>query len=284
MSISNSSVLVELNISVWTANKLDRSATAKVTADNNASSNAAKVHKNLMEGTSMRNNIANLATAARAWHHLRTLPWTDGGARLLPTSLFLDYKPQMNMFRTQFDTMVNEFVANYPALVQTAKNYLGDLFNADDYPSPDEVRSKFDFKLSFSPVPEAGDFRLDVPASALAELSQQYEDNFNKRMGEAMREPWAKLRKTLVTMAEKLTDKEGDERTKRYHDSLVDNIKEMCEMLTHLNVTKDPKLEEARREVEKMLAHTSMDLIRESAMARAAAKDKVNSILNQFEW
>lgn len=283
MSITNSSVLVELNISVWTANKLDRGATAKVTADNNASSNAAKVHKNLMEGTTMRNGIANLATAARAWHLMRSLPWADGGQRLLPTSLFLDYKAQMNNYHAAFNAMVDEFVDKYPALVQTAKNYLGNLFDPDDYPSADEVRSKFGFKLTFSPVPESGDFRLDIPADALAELSQQYESNFNTRVAEAMREPWDKLRKTLVAMTEKLTDKEGEDK-KRYHDSLVGNIQDMCGLLTHLNVGKDPKLEEARREVEGMLTGVSMDLIRESAVARATTKEKVDSILKQFEW
>jgi hypothetical protein len=283
MSITNSSVLVELNMSLWTANKLDRGATHKVAADNSASSKAVKVHKNLMEGSTLRNDIANLATACRAWHLARTLPWTDGGQRLLPTSLFLDYKTEMNTFKALFDSKVDEFIDKYPALVQTAQNYLGNLFNPDDYPSADEVRSKFGFRLTFSPVPEAGDFRLDVPASALAELSQQYEENFKTRMAEAMREPWDKLRKTLVAMTEKLTDKEGDDK-KRYHETLIGNIQEMCSMLTHLNITKDPKLEEARREVERMLAGTSIDLIRESAMARATTKSKVDAILKQFEW
>jgi hypothetical protein len=236
-----------------------------------------------MEGTTLRNGIANLATAARAYHLMRSLPWTDGGQRLLPTGLFLDYKTQMNNYHAQFNALVNDFVDKYPALVQTAQNYLGNLFNADDYPSAEEVRSKFGFKLTFSPVPDSGDFRLDIPANALAELSQQYENNFNNRLAEAMREPWDKLRKTLVAMTEKLADTDNDGK-KRYHDSLMDNVKDMCGLLTHLNVSKDPKLEEARREVESMLAGTSMDLIRESALARAETKSKVDAILKQFEW
>ena len=148
MRITNGSVLVELHMSVWTANKLDRGATAKVTADNSASAKAAKVHKNLMEGSHLRDKIASLAAACRAQHLHVTLPWNDGGQRLLPTSYFLEYKTRMNDYRTAFETMVNEFVAEYPALVQTAQNYLGGLFNADDYPSADEVRSKFSFDLS----------------------------------------------------------------------------------------------------------------------------------------
>ena len=48
MSISSSAVLTELNISVWTANKLDRNATEAVLNSNAASRDSAQVRKNLM--------------------------------------------------------------------------------------------------------------------------------------------------------------------------------------------------------------------------------------------
>ena len=54
MSITSSSVLTELNISVWTGQKLDRSATDKVTSDNHAVRDAGQFKKNLMAGTSAR--------------------------------------------------------------------------------------------------------------------------------------------------------------------------------------------------------------------------------------
>ena len=47
MSISASSVLVEQTLRVWTGNKVDKVATQKVTEDNSAVSNAARVKKNL---------------------------------------------------------------------------------------------------------------------------------------------------------------------------------------------------------------------------------------------
>jgi hypothetical protein len=42
MSIASSAVLVELNISVWTANKLDKGATDLVLTSNSASSGSAQ--------------------------------------------------------------------------------------------------------------------------------------------------------------------------------------------------------------------------------------------------
>jgi hypothetical protein len=55
-------------------------------------------------------------------------------------------------------------------------------------------------------------------------------------------------------------------------------------MLTHLNVTNDPKLEAARRQLEQTMAGTDIETIKGSATERAEIKGKVDAILNQFEW
>lgn len=285
MSITSSAVIVEMNISVWTANKLDRSATDKVVSDNAAVSNAAQVRKNLMAGTSMRKDIADFAASCRLWHNARTLPWADKGARLLPTSMFMEYKQEANTRRTQFEQMVNNFVQAYPALVQTSQNYLGGLFNPDDYPDVAEVRDKFGFRMVFSPVPESNDFRLKVAEQDLQELRSQYEESFATRLADAMREPWERLHKLLTGMSAKLTDSETDtEVKKRYHDTLITNAQDMCAMLTHLNVTNDPKLEQARRDLELTMLGADIDEVRESPLARKNIKDKLDAILNQYEW
>jgi hypothetical protein len=277
--------MVEMNISVWTANKIDKSATDKVVSDNLAVQNAAQVRKNLMAGTSMRKDIADYAAGCRLWHNTRTLPWADKGARLLATSLFMDYKAEANVRRATFDKMVDNFMVQYPSLVQTANNYLGTLFNAEDYPSPDKVREKFGFRLVFSPVPEAGDFRLQVAEQDLNDLRQQYEESFNLRLSEAMREPWDRLHKLIAGMSEKLTDADGeDENKKRYHDTLITNAQSLCGMLTHLNITKDPQLEQARRDLELTMLGADIDAIKESPEVRKGMKDKLDAILKQYEW
>lgn len=285
MSITSSAVTVEMNISVWTANKLDRTATEKVVNDNNATQDSGKFHKNLMAGTTLRKEIADYAAGTRLWHNTRTLPWADKGARLLATSLFMDYKTEANIRRDTFNRMVDNFLTQYPALVQTAHNYLGNLFNPADYPSVDEVQSKFGFRLVFSPVPESGDFRLQVAEQDLQDLRQQYEESFSTRLADAMREPWDRLHKLLTGISEKLTDIDGEDETKkRYHDTLITNAQSLCALLTHLNVTKDPQLEQARRDLELTMLGADIDAIKESPEVRKSMKNKVDAILKQYQW
>jgi hypothetical protein len=86
-------------------------------------------------------------------------------------------------------------------------------------------------------------------------------------------------------MSQKLTDVEGDEDTKkRYHDTLITNAQSLCAMLTHLNVTKDPKLEQARRDLEVTMLGADIDVIKDSADVRRDMKSKVDAILKQYEW
>jgi hypothetical protein len=55
-------------------------------------------------------------------------------------------------------------------------------------------------------------------------------------------------------------------------------------MLSHLNITKDPDLERARRALEQVMVGADIDVIKESEAVRQTMKSKVDSILKQFEW
>ena len=283
MSISNSAMLVEMNISVWTGQKVDRGATIKVTDEARATNDAGLFRKNLMAGTTLRKEIADYAALCRTWHNGRTLPWSDKGSRLLPTSMFFDYKQEANARRSYFDSKVTQFIEQYPNLVLAAERSLGDLFNPADYPSIDEVRSKFGFRLVFSPVAESGDFRIDVGNSELAELRAQYESAYESRVQEAMQTAWDKLHDVLTTMSEKLTEPEG-EKPKLFHGTFVSNIADMCQLLTHLNITNNPELEMARRELERAIANVDVEDIRSDPGLRVDLKARVDEVLGKYEW
>lgn len=284
MSISASALLVELNISVWPAAKIDREATEKVNTDAGAVQDASQTRKNLFAGTSLRKEIDNFAARVRLYHNRHTLPWADKGERLLPMKLFFDYKTAMNAYEQTFDTMCNNFFLEYPRLVQEAQVNLGKMFRVEDYPDLTDVRLKFGFRRSVKPVPDAGDFRLDVPAEDMRELVQSFEAQQNEKLAEACREPWERLHTELTAISKKLTDKEGDDSKKRYHDTLISNPLELCSLLTKLNITNDPKLEEARRQLELTMLGANMDSIKEDADSRKELKTKVDAILNKFNF
>jgi hypothetical protein len=284
MSISSSALLVELNISVWPASKLDREVTDKVNNDASAVRGASQTKKNLFAGTSLRKDISDFAARVRLYHNKHTLPWADKGERMLPTALFMDYKQTMNGFEQTFNMMCDNFFIEYPRLVVEAPTNLGTMYKAEDYPELEDVKLKFGFRRTVKPVPEAGDFRLDIPANDLEEMRSEFIVQQDNKLAEAMREPWERLHEMLVGISKKLTDVEGDDSKKRYHDTLISNPIELCGLLTKLNVTNDPKLEEARRQLELAMVTADIEDIKEHADSRNELKSKVDDILKRFEW
>lgn len=284
MSISASAVLVELNISVWPASKIDRETTEQVNTNAGAVRDAAQTKKNLFAGTSLRKDIEKFAARVRQYHNQHTLPWADKGERLLPTKLFMEYKQTMNAYEYEFNKMCDNFFAEYPRLVAEAPANLGKMYKAEDYPDLTEVRLKFGFRRTVKPVPEAGDFRLDVPSDDLRELVHAFEQQQQEKLADAVREPWERLHAELSAISKKLTDTEGEDGKKRYHDTLISNPLELCGLLTKLNITNDPKLEEARRQLELTMLGTTMEGIKEDKYHRAEVKAKVDDILKRFEW
>ena len=283
MSISSSVVLAKLTISTWTASKKDKMRTEEVLNNNHADGKAGRFYKNIMVGTNRVKDLTDYAAQCRLKHTGLTFPWEDRGFRGLPTSMFMDYKAEVNKRRDRFLSKRDEVCDNYGALCEIASHYLGDMHDPDDYPEVDEVFNKYAFEMIFAPMPETGHLVLDLPAQELADMRETLQSDTDVRLNQATRSSWDRLYKMLQGMSQKLTDKESDAKA-RWYDSFVDNPRELCDLLTHLNVTDDPDLERARKQLEDTLAGVSVGVLKESPIARESMKGKVDTILKQFEW
>ena len=276
--IQNSSMLVDLNISVWTGRKMDRKVSEEIDASKGTHARAGNYHKKLLAGTQKLDELQKLVSGIRTWHYEQTLPWSDGGSRLLPMANFFDYKATLNDWEKQFEECVNEFLVEYPTLVSAAAFQLGDLFSSDEYPDVHKLQDKFKFKSVFLPVPSAGDFRIDVGDTYKEELKAQYEKFYEERVNTAMQDAWDRLHDCLNKMSDKLAGQDKQ----IFRDSLVDNAVEMCELLTRLNVTNDSKLESCRKKLESALVGVDAMDLRKDDELRLDVKSKVDEILSMF--
>ena len=84
-------------------------------------------------------------------------------------------------------------------------------------------------------------------------------------------------------MSERLaSDDEG--KRKVFHGTILTNAHELVNLLSRLNITNDPQLEQARRELNAALTNTDLDTLKESDYIRENVKAKVDDILKRFEW
>lgn len=284
-SIASSALLVELNLSVWTARKLDKRTTDEVVASKSAKAkDAARVNVHLLAGRPELEVLSKHATATRNFVYENTLPWSDSGLRLLPTQNYFKFAERIKAYEDEFNEIVESFVTIYPTLITAQAMALGDMFRRDDYPSPKEIAHKFAFRISYMPVPSSGDFRVDIGNKAQSELAALYDDLVAKRVESAMADVRTRITEHLSRMSDRLASDvvDGELKRRRFHDTLISGAYELCDMLQVLNVTQDPTIDDVRVRLEKALAGRSAEDLRESDVEREDVKSQVDSILKMF--
>tara|TARA_R110000803_G_scaffold48541_3_gene100907 strand:+ start:3678 stop:4520 length:843 start_codon:yes stop_codon:yes gene_type:complete len=277
-SIKSSAVLVELNISVWSARKLDKNVSKEIDINKHTMTKAGNYNKHLLAGASELERIQKLSGEIREWHTRQTLPWSDTGTRLLPMTNFFDYKAQLAEYEGQFQERVDSFLQNYPKLITLMAYKLGALYDATDYPDAATIAERFKLKYTIMPVPEANDFRVEVGTKMQQQLEEEYQRSYDDRVNSAMSDAWSRLHTTIGHMVERLS---GDDK-KIFRNSLVDNAVELTGLLSKLNVTNDPKLEQARVSLEKSIVGVDAQDLRDHKDLRDIVLNKVNAIMDNI--
>lgn len=277
-SISSAAMLVELNISVWEGRKKDHRATGEVTAQKHAKTGVASVTKRLLGNCEELSAIQKYAASVRQQHRGMTLPWaTNGSLNLLTNEMFPKYHEHMSGARTEFYRLVEDFLQVYQVEVGNAIAKLGDLFNADDYPTAESLRRKFKINFGYMPLPDTGDFRLDINSQAKDMLNEQWKTFHQEKLQRASSEVWMRLKGVLDTMSERLNY--GDEdKPSRFRDTLVSNVEEIADLMKACNITKDPAMEQARIDLRKALTGITPDKLRASGTLRSKTKAEIDKI------
>lgn len=286
-NIDTCAMLVEFNAPVWTARKLDRSATEEVvTAKKAGAKDAARVNKHLLAGRDELEVIQKMVNRARQYVYDTTLPWSDSGLRLLPTTSFEKFTTKMNEFEEEFEKLVHDFVTIYPSLITAQALALGDMFRRDDYPSQNEIMTKFSFRVNFMPVPTAGDFRVDVGNAAMDDIKAKLQRLADERVENAIADVRKRLGDHLLRMSDRLTTDyvAGEAKPRKFFDSLVDGALELCEMTKALNLTNDPALESVRSTLAQLLNGVTPTDLRKNAAVRDDVKKNVDAILDKFSF
>lgn len=277
-SISSSAMLVELSISVWTGRKKDKRASADVTDQNHAAKGVASVNKKLLGDCAELDAVQKLTGNLRNMHYSMTMPWSDTGMRLVPTASYFKYHQQMTAMQDEWQQLVDDFLAAYDWEISQAQAKLGDLFNRDEYPTIDALRAKFAFRLSYIPLPDAGDFRVDIGNDAMRQVQSHYQEYYQRQLTNAMNDVWQRTYKALSAMSERLDYSDADTK-KVFRNTLVDNVVEMIELLDVCNVTGDSQMSALRNKLDNAMAGITPEALREDDHLRAETKRTVDEVL-----
>ena len=250
-TLASSAMLVEVNISHWVGRKKDKRASADVTSQNYASKGVANVNKKLLANND------------------------DLKAQ------YFKYSQVMSDMQDEFWRLVQEFLHKYNDAVIDVQIILGDLFSRDDYPDRVQVERKFSVGINYMPLPDSGDFRVDIGNDALAEVQEKYSEFYAKQYNAAMDDVWTRLHKSLTSMSERL-DYGSKEDKKVFRDSLVGNVNDMIELLRVCNVTGSTQMSAMANSLEEAMSGVTPDALREDDYFRAETKAAVDAAIKSL--
>jgi hypothetical protein len=270
-TLAKRAMLVSLRISGWEATVKDRKVEKAVAKRHKVKEGvkAGKYKKFLIDVDAPEFAAIGQAEAlARLEFYKWTLPWNDGGIRILDAGLWAQFSEVMRRHRRAYEEAVRAFLPLYPALKAEAKMDRKGLYEEKDYPKPEVLEKRYRFKVSVEPISAAEDFRVDLADSTVEEIRQQITEDTDERLTDAIRDIHARLFKPIQKMADTLAAPK-----KIFRDSLVGNVEELVRWLPKLNIT-------GSKQVADMLENIKRDLIvhperlRDSATLRKKTAEK----------
>lgn len=278
-AVETKTLLVTAHISCWEARKRDRTVDETVVKSHKVSKGVGRYSKRLIDYDAPQyKTVRSAANAVRTYLVDNTLPWSDEGVRILPAAQYLEFVSGMNERMSDMKDAVRDLVKAYPTLKTAAKRNLGDLYNEAEYPLPEELYHKFAVSYSFLPFPAAQDFRVDIGDEELDQVRRDMEENLMETLASATQDLWKRMHRAVSRMAERLEDTDSV-----FRDSLVINLKELCELLPKLNVADDVELEAMRGEVVSKLTQHAPSRLRDDGKARADVAKQAAKIQKRME-
>jgi len=272
-SLSSRAMLCSLSISMWSARKHDPEASEEIAQRHGAQADAGRYHKVLLPKAALA-EVHKIASEARQEHYFMTLPWDDNGYRVLPAAAYMDHTEKMRELANRFTPAVDTLAQQFGQLVEEAKVRLGGLFRSEDYPPPDELRSKFSFATKVMPLPDAGDFRVALGDEEKERIKRQITAAVEASLQVASRELWQRLYDAVSHLAERLQAYKvtGQGVEHPFRDSVITNLVKLVDVLPKLNVTADPELGRLAAEVRASLLVDPQELRQSEAVRTETAK------------
>jgi hypothetical protein len=131
------------------------------------------------------------------------------------------------------------------------------------------------------PLPEAGDFRIDIGNEGLEQLRSEFEEAQEKRISDAMQDIRDRVKDVVGKLSNQLRI-EPDGTKGRVHESTIEACLELCTVMGDLNLTGDPEIEQMRRELRNTVEYCDAKDLRKDEGSRVQVKKELDHLLDKF--
>ena len=289
VSLATSAVLVNAEVSVWSATKQDRVISNEVTTAKKADHSAGRYVKNLLADDPTHKQLLNYRQTVYNWLRRNTYDW-NGSLRLLPVINLPKFKTEFHQHEKSYFALRDAFLDRYPTIVSNMAFKQGDMFDRSEYPSVDQIKDKFRIRLYVSEVPMS-DYRCAIAEDLAEDLKLTYQRQINDEIvPQVMEEISHQFMEVMESIShccgvdEISTSSDGEVKTKKrkIYEGTIEKARALCETFRGFNLTNDAELQKVSESLKNVLNGVVAEDLRESDAVRESVKSGVDDILMKF--
>lgn len=214
-------------------------------------------HEAFRKLTSLRHCIVQF------WKSL-TLPYVEAGVRLIRQSDVEMFVHKMEGFREELTEAEAELNAVYDQIKADARQRLGRLYNAADYPP--EVRGLFSVSWELPSI-EPPSYLMQLNPDIYRQEQERVAQRFEQAVQLAEQAFIGELAKLVSHLAERLTT-ESDGTKKVFRDSAIVNLTEFFARFRDLNVRSNAQLDQLVEQAQQIVRGVQPQELRDNAGLR----------------
>jgi hypothetical protein len=280
--IREKAMTVQFNSKCWTARKFDKAATQKHNMDQGADQDASRINKLLIPKSIIDGPVKARQHAQHKIHDVFTSKWASRGVNILKATVYEEYATKMSAAEEAFWQAVELFMTRYQLfydnLWEKGPERMGGMYDRDDYPTPQEVKGKFSFKVHYAPITHSSDWRIGgLSGDETKKLAAAVAERERELLAGAMKSVWERLHKVVKKVVDVLGTADAI-----FRDTLIGNVIDLCNILPDLNLEDDPQLEDLRKEVERSIGSLDPAMLREDPEGRKIVAEDAKKILDKI--
>ena len=288
ISLATSAVLVNAEVSVWSATKQDRVISNEVTTAKKADHSAGRYVKNLLADDPTHKQLLNYRQTVYNWLRRNTYDWS-GSLRLLPVINLPKFKAEFHQHEKSYFALRDAFLDRYPTIVSNMAFKQGDMFDRSEYPSVDQIKDKFRIRLYVAEVPTS-DYRCSIADDLAEDLKLTYQKQINDEIvPQVMADIASQFTEVMESIShccghDEISSADGEVKTKKrkIYEGTIEKARALCETFRGFNLTNDAELAKASESLKNVLNGVDADTLRESDAVRESVKSGVDDILSKF--
>lgn len=221
-------------------------------------------------GKEYQQPITTAASQLREWFYKRTLPWTDGGVRVAPSSQYMTLMDEFAELNKRFEHAVNELLDSYDQIKADCKRRMNGAYREELFPNIYDLQTSYASELSPIQIAVPDDFRVNGLEDAVqADIKTKAWDIIGQNVQTGVDDLTSTISELLADAKDRISRAERGEKVR--FGTLQAKAKACVERIKTLNVTDDPVLTKAAERIEASLTKLDADKIK----SERGLRDKV---------